>query len=407
MTKLDTTPAVMNDSDDKKNYPALFGKALGVTALAFLLSSLFMSPFSASISAFFSTPEKNNFTVSDFYNMVADSRAVSHLDDNVVIINIDDSDRQDIADILQIVSLSGASAVGLDVMFDEPREGDETLIESIRVCEGVVMPLSMRPDTVADIFRISDHSYFYTVERYDTLGLDARYAVASMPSKYEGDMVREMQEYFITATGDTILSFPVALARIVDPVAYRRLMDRGEMLEYISYHSRRFAILEPETLIENADTLAGRIVLIGAMNEPGDLHPTPVDSSMPGVLIHANAIATILDNAYMEVLPRWSNVMIGFILCFIVVFTHVTVSNGARGLVLRLLQVALLWSVMQIGYWFFVSRSLIIDFSYALLMLAFGLFACDIWNGIVTIVKGIHKWHNERKMNQIKTPDKI
>lgn len=382
----------MSDIRAKKSFLGPLGKALGITALAFVLSFLFLSPFSASTAAFFSTPEKNDFTITDFYNIVADSRAVSHLDDNVVIINIDNSDRAEIADILQIVSLCGPKAVGLDVMFGDEREGDSTLIEAIRRTPDLVLPLSMRPGSDPSRFNFSEGSYFMaSKDGRDSLGLGVKYAAASMPSKYEGSMVREMQVYFPTTEGDTVLSFPAVIAETVNPGAYKLLRERGKMLEYVNFHSRRFATIEPETLLENADTLTGRIVLIGALHELGDLHPTPVNSAMPGVLIHAHSLATVLDNAYMETLPRWCNMLIGFMLCFMVVYTHVTISNGAKGLILRLLQVALLWVIVQLGYWFFITRSLIIDFSYALLMLAFGLFACDIWNGFATIFKNLYE----------------
>ncbi|MDE6267206.1 MAG: CHASE2 domain-containing protein [Muribaculaceae bacterium] len=386
----------MSEGSKKKNYVRCLGKTLGITALAFILSYLFMAPFSVSTAAFFSTPEKNDFTITDFYNIVADSRAVSHLDDHVVVINIDNSDRQEIADILQIVSLCGPKAIGLDVMFDDRRDGDEVLHDAFRACPGLVMPLSMRPENDPMLFHINSSSYFYPDGEADTLKLGVEYAAASMPSKYEGSMVREMQTFFPTISGDTVISFPAALVRLADEEAYNRLRARGNRLEYVNFHSRRFAILEPESLMENADTISGRVVLIGAIHELGDLHPTPVNSAMPGVLIHAHSIATVMDGAYMERLPQWMNVMIGFLLCFIVVFTHVTFRSGALGLLLRLIQLGLLWVTVQVGYWFFIYHNLIIDFSYALVMLAFGLFACDIWNGVYTIIKNLIEKYRQK-----------
>ena len=103
-------------------------------------------------------------------------------------------------------------------------------------------------------------------------------------------------------------------------------------------------------------------------------------------------------SSFCEFLIRgWKRriILIAFVICFFVVGVHVFVSNGAKGLLLRLLQLGLLWVILQIGYWAFVSRNLIIDFSYALLMLAFGLFACDIWNGAVCIIEGVRKRHRE------------
>lgn len=356
-------------------------KAFGVTMLAFLLSMTLMAPFSTSVSALFSTPEKNDFTITDFYNIVADSRAVSHLDDNIVIVNIDRSDRNEIADIISVATLSGARAIGLDVMFEDEREGDEPLLEAIREAPVIVQPLAMKQTSDADTFAVRAASYFYTVPG----ATESHYGAASMPSRYERSTVREMRTFFPADSGDPIPSFAVALARATDPEAAKKLEARGNELEMINYHSRRFRTIEPDELIDRAEELNGRVVLIGALNEIGDLHQTPVNSSMPGVMIHAHSLATILDGAYMKAVPKSANMLIGCILCFIIVLTHISLSVGVKGLIIRIMQVIFVWIAVQIGYWFFVEHDIIIDFSYSLLMLAFGLFACDIWNGVISI----------------------
>ena len=370
-----------HESRSKSDLPKRLLKACGVTLLAFLLSMTLMAPFSTSVSALFSTPEKNDFTITDFYNIVADSRAVSHLDDNIVIVNIDRSDRNEISDIISVATLAGARAIGLDVMFEDEREGDEPLLEAIRQAPIIIQPLAMKQTSRADTFAVRAASYFYTVPGAP----ESHYAAASMPSRYERSMVREMRTFFPADSATAIPSFAVALARVADPEAAERLEARGNDLEMINYHSRRFRTIEPEELLDRADELNGRVVLIGALNEIGDLHQTPVNSSMPGVMIHAHSLATILDGAYMKAFPKSANMLIGCILCFIIVLTHVSLSFGIKGLIIRIMQVIFVWLAVQIGYWFFVEHGVIIDFSYSLLMLAFGLFACDVWNGVITI----------------------
>lgn len=359
-------------------------KALGITVLAFLLSASLMAPFSASVSALFSTPEKNDFTISDFYNIVADSRAVSKLDDNIVVVNIDNSDRNEIAEIITIATLSGAKAVGLDVMFEDEREGDEGLINAINDCPVIIQPLVLRPLESNDTFSVKAASYYYSTQGADSTS----YAAASMPSRYERSMIREMQVFFPDSLGNRIPSLPVAIAQKVAPEKAEKLISRNNRLETINYHSRRFRVFEPYELLDNADELTGRIVMIGAMSERGDIHQTPVNSSMPGILIHAYALSTILDGTYMNKTSQFVNKLIGFIFCFIIVFSNITLKGSIKGMLIRMLQVAMVWLVVQIGYRFFVIDNVIIDFSYAFLMLAFGFFACDVWNGFA----GIGAW---------------
>lgn len=374
------------DAPHKKVSSAIWRMVMAcvITALAFLLSSMMLSPLLASTSAFFSVPERNDFTITDFYNLVADSRAVSRLDDNIVIVNIDESDRNEIADIISVATLAGAKAVLLDVMFDEPREGDEPLLKAISECPVIIQPMALNKKAESvDTFTVAATSFFYQS------GIDSTtiYAAASMPSKFHKSVVREMQTYFPMETGERIPSMAAAVAHAVDPRAARALDERDNEIETINFHSRRFRVIQPDELIDKADLLRDRIVMVGALNEPSDLHPTPVSISMSGVMIHAHSLATILDQAYMTPIPRGYNIVIAFVLCLIIVSVNLFLISGVKGLLLRILQVLFVWLSVQLGYWLFVSHNVVVDFSYALLMLTFGLFACDVWNGMVEIGK--------------------
>lgn len=384
----------------KSGLTGRFLKAAGITALAFLLSTVLLSPLSTSVSAMFSTPERNDFTLSDFYNIVADSRAVSYLDTNIVIVNIDRSDRDEIADIINICRLAGAKAVGLDVMFGEPRETDAPLLEAMMLCPALVQPLVVDPTASSDTFAIKATSYYYAPD--SATHIPSMYAAASLPSRYERSMVREMRVEFPTEDGHAIPSMALALAREADPEKAEALVERGNRYEIITYHSRRFVVLEPDQLLDHADLLTDRVVLIGAMTENSDLHQTPVDYSMPGVLIHAHSLATILDEAYMTSVPKWVGMLIASLLCFIIILLSVTVTGAAKGLLIRFVQIAFVWGAVQLGYWFFVSKNIVLDFSYALLMLAFGLFACDVWNGSVTLFTALLRRFREMRAKRRK-----
>lgn len=72
-----------------------------------------------------------------------------------------------------------------------------------------------------------------------------------------------------------------------------------------------------------------------------------------------------------------------------VIFLSLSLNIGIKGLLLRVLQVGLLYLSIRVGYYFFIEHNVIINFSHTLLMLTFGLFACDIWIGFTTIFKWI------------------
>lgn len=135
-------------------------KAVGITALAFALSSVLLAPSSFSASTLVSAPEKNDFEMTDFYAIVADSRLVRTLDPDIVIVNIDNCDRNAIADVLEAVSLCNPAVVGLDVMFSDARDDDDRLLAAIAECPNLILPAGV---TTADDnrFILSDTVFFF------------------------------------------------------------------------------------------------------------------------------------------------------------------------------------------------------------------------------------------------------
>jgi len=123
------------------------------------------------------------------------------------------------------------------------------------------------------------------------------------------------------------------------------------------------------------------------MNDPGDRHRTPLDSHTSGILIQAYALNTILTGTYLEQPPAWVAEVIALVITFLFIMTSFSIKTLVRGLIIRIMQVTVLYIVLYAGYWFFIERNLVIDFSRSFLMLAFALFAVDIWNGIYTIWK--------------------
>lgn len=365
-------------------------KAFLISLLAFIFSELLSGPFTASVSSLFSTSDRSDFSITDLYNSVADNRAVSRLDDNIVIVNIDDSDRDEIAQILNILNLCGPRAIGLDVTFEDVRPGDSTLLAAIGSTRNLIQPITLVPlPANPDSFRIVASSYFFNPE------FPEGFSGSGLPSKYTNSTIREMKLHYPTlGVEKSIPSFSLALAQISDPEAAKILEERNSELELINFYSRRFRVYEPDELIDHADELTNRIVIIGAMNERGDLHPTPVDALTPGVLIHSHALGTILDKEYTDKASRWAEIALAFLLCYGLVFLNLFLINnkndlakGGRGFIIRFTQVAAVLVLVIAGYLFFILGHLSIDVTFTLLMLAFGLFACDVWLSIEAVIK--------------------
>lgn len=367
---------------DAENMRTIIGrclKAAGITALAFVLSMLLIAPFSFSANSLISAPDRNDFNVTDFYTMIADRRPVRQLSDDIVIVNIDTCDRADIASILRKVSLLEPRAVGLDVVFGEPREGDEELIAAARECPNLVAGNAITP--VGKRFELEKDAWFP-----DSVAGYALPGIVNIPARYAYSNIREFTVSFPLTSGDSVPGFVTAIASVADPAAAAELKARGKHLESINYPSHEFTVVEPDEIADRADDMIGKIILIGAVTDPSDLHATPVNGRMCGIEIHARALQTILDRAWLDTLPSSANWAIALALCFLIVLISGMINPGYKGVLMRVLQVGILYLILRVGYWLFIDHGIVVDCSYTLLTLTFGLFAADLWNGTYYII---------------------
>lgn len=365
-----------NRPEDGHTIRDVLPKAICVTLLALLLSLLLASPFSATVSGMFSTPERGDFRMTDLYAQIADGRPVRQFDDRIVLIDIGLADRQTIAEGLTVLSLCAPVAVGLDINFAFPGDCDSLLTEAIAANPGIVLPIAMR-QTSSGRFEIAEKPFFYG--SLNGVG----YGVVNLPAEKEGASIREfVTGYTPEKGGVAIPSFANALSMKADSAAAAELAGRGNRLEIIDYASREFKTIPLSEIEDRADELTGKFVIMGSMNEAGDMHATPVNSYVSGMEIHAYSLSTILDRRWLSQMPKWIDYTAATLLCLTMILTALMLTGKTRGLTLRMLQVLFLFAIVWTGYSLFIDKGLICDFSHTIIMLAFGLFALDVWNGL-------------------------
>lgn len=324
-------------------------------------------------------PDKGEFNITDYYHVVANSRPESTLDTNIVIIDVAFTIREDVIGVIDLLADLQPRVVGLDVTFNEPESGDKYLFEAIDKCPNLIMALGVDVDRKDDTgkFVPDDYSYFFTThcDRH-------RHGVINLPSKSEGSTVQQFRKLFPMESGDTLPSLALAVTRIADPGAARTAESRSNILETIDYPSQQFDILPWYKLIDHPEFVKDKIVLIGAIGEAGDLHATPIDSKMPGVLIHAHAINTMMRQHYYTVTSETTGMIISFIICYIIIFIYLSYHSPAKGFWMRLTQLSFVVAALVIGYLLFINMRIIIDFSYTLMMITFAFFSLDLWEGM-------------------------
>jgi len=337
------------------------------------------SPLTASLSSFFSLPERGDFRITDIYAQVADSRPVRKLDDRIVLLDIGYAGRDEIIDCLQTLSICEPKVVGIDINFAYPGDNDSLLIQAIKDLPSAILPLGV--ESVTDqTFSLSDQPFFF--ESAENL----RYGIVNLPAEKEHASIREYAVNYKMDTGGTIPSFAAAMAEEGDSDAASELMKRKNPRETIDYASREFLRMSMDDLTENPEKIAGRYVIVGATNEASDMHSTPVNSYMSGMEIHAYSLSSLLDRSWFIEMPAWADNVLAFILCFIIIFTALTFTGKLRGLILRLLQIAFLIATVWTGYVAYIDHDVICNFSHTVLMLTFGLLALDVWNGAEALV---------------------
>lgn len=369
-------------------------RAIGVTLLALLLSFVLSSPMTASLSGLFSNPERKDFRTTDLYAQVADGRPVRQWEDRIVMVDIEHAGREEIAECLEILALCEPKAVGLDVNFARPTDNDSVLINAITSLPGLVLPLGL-DQTEESRFSVVDKPFFYE----ELPGLT--YGVVNFPAESSNASIREYAVKFSIDNGDTIPSFPMALAKIGDPDKAALVLSRGTDQEIIDYPSREFRIIKLGEVADNAENLTGRYVLIGALSEASDMHATPIDSYLSGMQIHAYSLSSLLDGSRFTEMPRWVDILLASLSCFLIIYLALSLQGKLRGVALRFVQVAILIGTVLFGYIVYIDRSLICNFSHTILMMAFSLFALDVWNGLEWVVTAVRNGLKKLKKENI------
>ena len=373
--------ANIKESGKRKKIRKIAINLVGILLLAIGLSCLMTCNFNALVSP---AEQVIDYQSSDFYQLVANSRNERELDSHVVIVAVDSLQRMEIALLMSDISLCNPAAIGLDVMFGYPAEGDSLILEMLREMPSLVLPMGVE-------------------ESGDTTGWETReaYLFDEMPKENRGvvnmdigsryGVVRTFRPYYDTNQG-RMLNMATALAQKTAPEAVERLeqvlKQQGGEAVRINYDAREYEMLNPSEVLQHPEMLENKIVLIGMLNDPQDVHITPIGEYTPGLLVHAHALSTILNGDYLTSLPRWMQWVLGLLLCVFFVAVRMFVGKYRAGsLLMRLFQIVMLLLIVVLGTLLFVHYHVIVELSFPLALIALGLLALDVWNGILGLFR--------------------
>lgn len=248
-------------------------------------------------------------------------------DNRIVIVNIGYADRAGIAGILEKVASYKPKVIGLDALFESPKEpaSDSLLGKVMTSTPGLVMASRLNWD---------DHGEHLEVKNGHFNKVKGNFAFVNLVGEEKGTI--RLYSPFEQYHGKEYLSFGAAVLEKSYPKEYKRLYSRHKDIEIINYTRN----VEKYLTIDGEDVLAGnvidtvftnKIVLLGYLNpSPNDvedkfytsMNPKMVSTSpdMNGIVIHANFLSMALDNQYIHKTPKWLN----WIITILIAWLHVS-----------------------------------------------------------------------------------
>ena len=273
-----------------------------------------------------------DFDYNDLAYSQFNKNAHTPVDTSIVIVNISDAARPEIAAIVNAAARQGAKAIGVDVLFNEAKDsGTDALLQEVFARNNVVLAYNLIKEKT-DFKQIG---FLYTYAKHK--------GFANFVGEETG-VIRHFAPAF-TKKENFYLSFPAAIARVAYPLASQELLAKNKQTLQVNYTRAKdkFIVLEGRDILQpgNRSALANKIVLIGFVaNDPysiEDKHFTPfnkksVGKSVPdmeGIFVHANIISMIRDGAYVKKSPVWINWLIASLLCWfhVALFTWYFLDN--------------------------------------------------------------------------------
>lgn len=265
-------------------------------------------------------------------------------DDRIVLVNLGKLNRADIGYMLDIINSYEPRVIGMDTYFRVPKDSavDAVLEDAMSRVDNLV---------VGSIL----HQFNPETNQFDSLGKSlprfSQYGETGFVSFYADaesqddlKMTRQFSPKEIAA-GKVELAFAVKLAQYMEPEIVERFLARNNELETINYRGNVvdygaskygtmfYALDVPDVFNQNFDPslIKDKIVLMCFMGEYlgdrttiEDKYFSPINSdyagkSLPdmyGGVVHANIVAMILNEDYIDAMDQNVGLVIGILLCF-------------------------------------------------------------------------------------------
>lgn len=356
----------------------LVGEALLVSLLTCLLVKwLIYDPLG--LSFFAPVRSSTEVEVSDIYHAVSQGSSRLRYEERIVVVDVsEDADRAAIAGTLWQVADCHPLAIGVDIIFPEAKEpfADWLLHDAVSSFPGVVLPVVLE-DYADGAYRQCTRCFFMPAE-------GVREGFVNLQAKGEFRKVGSFLPY-LSFRGDTLLSLPAAILKEGAPDKFAAMLKRKGAEELINWKPRFIEVIPDSAVAANRELIAGKLVLMGIVDDQADQHWVPVSKVVSGTMIHAYTLATMLNEAYIdkpsESVVRW----VSFLLCALLIGINLCFKRGkvdSGDFWVRIIQLVMVLGLLCGGYWLFAACNYCVDFTYLLVLVAFSGWSIDVYMAI-------------------------
>ncbi len=269
-------------------------------------------------------------------------RGETTADDNIVLVNIGMLPRAGIAEQINIINKYKPKVIGLDCFFADPKDpmGDSLLAVAISNVDNIVLAskLAKCGEEKGECDTLIGSNPFFT-QYASSLGFANLISDAADQDQFKTNRTFTASE---KVKGEDQNAFAVELVKYYQPEKVDILKNRDKSYEVINYRGygglggKFFSLDIGDVFMENFDPsiIEDKIVIFGFLgndfsdNSWEDKYYTPLNKNyagrtnpdMFGVTIHANIIAMILNEDYINVMSDWQSVLAGILLCFLNVY---------------------------------------------------------------------------------------
>lgn len=305
-----------------------------ITIMIFLLIGIFtLIPF----NCLFLDPISKAINDFDIYDIVYSKlREEQKADTNIVLVNLGNLSRKEIAEQIQMINQYKPRVIGIDAIFEEEKDpfGDSILADVFSSIKNLVL-VSKLSDYNED--KDSFDSIKFTIAKFNG---HAANGFANLPNDDELNF-RTIREFRPEAMfkDQKVLAFSSKIIQFSDNSAFSKMIERNNETEKINFtgNYEKFYYLDTGQMFAeniNMNFLKDKIVLVGFMGLNlntktfEDIYFSPLNDryagksfpDMYGVVVHANIISMILTGNYIDGMPLWLSILISLLICYFNVF---------------------------------------------------------------------------------------